>query len=110
MQIRLRRPCRLRGLLPPRNTRCGDAASPVGPPPPLPGLTDFGVSSRPITTQGNPRLTPIDVDMRTFYNFLGDSLHRGPSELLDRSSGLIIAILGTGILVLMAYAVLAAWS
>ncbi len=48
--------------------------------------------------------------MRTSYGFLGDALHRGPSELLERSSGLIIAILGTGILGLMAYAIVAAWS
>ncbi len=48
--------------------------------------------------------------MRTSFGFLGDVLHRGPSELLDRGSGLIIAILGTAILALMAYAVLAAWS
>jgi hypothetical protein len=47
--------------------------------------------------------------MRTSFGFLGDVLHRGPSELLDRSSGLIIAILGTGILALMAYAIVAAW-
>ncbi len=48
--------------------------------------------------------------MRTSFGFFGDALHRGPSELLDRSSGIIIAILGTGILALMAYAVIAAWS
>jgi hypothetical protein len=48
--------------------------------------------------------------MRTFYNFLGDTLHRGPSELLDRCSPWIIAILGTGFLVLMTYAIVAAWS
>ena len=65
--------------------------------------------SRLITTQEFFPHTPIDVHMRTFYNFLGDALHRGPSDLLDRGTSLIIAILGTGFLALMAYAVLAAW-
>jgi hypothetical protein len=53
---------------------------------------------------------PINVDMMTIYNFLGDFLHRGPSDLLDRCSGIIILLLGTGILALMAYAILTAWS
>jgi hypothetical protein len=52
---------------------------------------------------------PINVNMRTFYNFLGDVLHHGPSDLLDRASSLIIAILGTAILALMTYAVISAW-
>jgi hypothetical protein len=47
--------------------------------------------------------------MKTSFGFLGDVLHRGPSELLDRASGLIIAILGAGILALMTYAVISAW-
>jgi hypothetical protein len=48
--------------------------------------------------------------MMTLYNFLGDVLRRGPSDLLDRCSSIIIALLGAGILALMTYAVIAAWS
>jgi len=41
--------------------------------------------------------------MRTFYNFLGDVLHQGPSDTLERLTPYIIAILGAGMLSLMWY-------
>jgi hypothetical protein len=46
--------------------------------------------------------------MRTFYGFLGDFL-RQPPDWVDRSSPWIIGVLGTGILALLAYAVVSAW-
>jgi hypothetical protein len=46
--------------------------------------------------------------MRTFYKFLGDVLHAGPSEPLDRFTSWIIGLLGAGMLALAAYAWLAA--
>ena len=54
-------------------------------------------------------ILPIDVHMRTLYHFLGDVLHRGPSDALDRLTPWIITLLGTAILALMAYCWLTAW-
>jgi hypothetical protein len=47
--------------------------------------------------------------MSTFFNFLGDVMHRGPSDFLERQTDLIIALLGASMLGLMTYAVLTAW-
>jgi hypothetical protein len=47
--------------------------------------------------------------MRTLYNFLGDALHQGPSDLVERLTPWIITLLGAAMLALMAYAWLAAW-
>jgi hypothetical protein len=51
---------------------------------------------------------PIDVDMRTFYNIMGDVLHGGPSDSLERLNSWIIGLLGAGMLALVAYAWVAA--
>lgn len=47
--------------------------------------------------------------MRTFYNLLGDVMHQGPSDLMERSTPWIITILGAGMLALMTYAWASAW-
>ncbi len=51
---------------------------------------------------------PIDVDMRTFYNLLGDVLHAGPSDPFERLGSWIVWGLGMGMLGLVAYAWMAA--
>ncbi len=47
--------------------------------------------------------------MRTLYEFFGEVIHQGPSDLLERGTTWIITLLGVGMLALMAYAWLAAW-
>ena len=47
--------------------------------------------------------------MRTFYDFLGDVMHQGPCDLIERSSSCIIWVLGLGMLGLLAYAWVTAW-
>jgi hypothetical protein len=42
--------------------------------------------------------------MRTFYHLLGEALHRGPPELLERLSPWIILLLSTAIAAIMLYA------
>ena len=69
------------------------------------GLPDRGSHNG----KGNSAIFPIDVDMRTFYNFLGEVMHQGPSDFLERSTPWIIGLLGAGMLGLMAYAWAAAW-
>jgi hypothetical protein len=47
--------------------------------------------------------------MRTFYNVLGEILHEGPTEQMERLTPWIIGVLGAGMLLLMAYAWAVAW-
>jgi hypothetical protein len=47
--------------------------------------------------------------MRTFYHVVGDALRQGPPPVLERLTPWIIGALGTGMLALMLYALLAAW-
>lgn len=47
--------------------------------------------------------------MKTFSTLLSDVMLRGPSDLVDRSTPWIIALLGAGMLALMAYAWASAW-
>jgi hypothetical protein len=46
--------------------------------------------------------------MRTFYDLLGDVLHAGPSDPLERLTSWIIGLLGAGMLSLVAYGWVAA--
>jgi hypothetical protein len=46
--------------------------------------------------------------MRTFYEFLGEVLHAGPCEAIERLTSWIIGLMGAGILALMAYGWVAA--
>jgi hypothetical protein len=42
--------------------------------------------------------------MRTIYSFFGDVMHDGPSDVVERLSPWIIALLGSGMLAVMTYA------
>jgi len=52
---------------------------------------------------------PMNTYMKTFCHVLGDVLHRGPSNLIERLSPWIIGVLGIGILGIMTYALIEAW-
>ena len=51
----------------------------------------------------------IYVYMRTFYQVLGELLHEGPPEGIERLTPWIIGVLGVGMLLLMGYAWAVAW-
>ena len=60
--------------------------------------------------QQTPMVRPINISMRTVYEFLGDILRRQPSDLVDRLTPWLITILGSALLALVGYGWLTARS
>jgi hypothetical protein len=77
---------------------CIPATFPVGRSPQVAGNV-FTLPDNPAETSFRCRW----VNMRTFFQLLGDVLHQGPPAFVERLSPWIIAVLGGMILALMLY-------